>query len=82
MVIDLHAREIRQILKREGDHSKRAISLFKYVARQPDDQHLACVSILVQELVALQALVSVGRVFSQCERPENRCTLHSGRGEI
>ena len=79
MVVDPHARQIRRILKREMDHSKRAIALLKYVARQTDDQHLACVSILVQELTALQALLSTERVFARGKCPDKDCASLSGR---
>lgn len=58
MVVDPHAREIRRIVKREADYAKRAIALLEYVARQADDQRLACASVLIQELTATQALVS------------------------
>lgn len=58
MSFDPQSRQIRRIIEREVDPARRAVALLEYVARQTDEQRLACVSVLIMELTALQALLS------------------------
>lgn len=58
MSVDPQSRQIRRIIEREIDPARRGVALLEYVARQTEEQRLACASVLIMELTALQALLS------------------------